>query len=132
MLCLIPRREKGFQLIKEQDAGRLHPRLFKDQAQVAVALPDPLAGELRTGHADDVHLGLAGERSGKQGLATARRAKQQQSLHRIDVALPHLSHQTAVRIRFQHLTEFFLDICIAGNAVPALFDRLFFHPFNDL
>ena len=65
--------------VDEDDAGRILLRLFEHVAHAAGADADEHLDEVRSGDGEERHISLAGNGAGKQRLAGAGRADQQQA-----------------------------------------------------
>ena len=65
--------------VDEDDAGRILLRLLEHVAYAAGADADEHLDEVRAGDGEERHIGLAGDGAGKQRLAGAGRADQQQA-----------------------------------------------------
>ena len=70
----------GVDLINEHDAGGFLLGLLKQVAHLGRAHAHEHLHELRAGHGEERHVGLAGHSLGQHGLAGARRADQQHAL----------------------------------------------------
>ena len=77
-------RGEGVDLVEEDDAGRVLPRLLEDGAQPGFALPVVLVDDLGPVHVDEVGLHLERGGAGDEGLAGARWSDQQHPPRRLD------------------------------------------------
>ncbi len=79
-----PLGRQGVNLVQEDDAGGVPPRLLEDLAQLGLAFPVELVDDLGPVHVDEVGPDLVGDSTGDQRLACPGRPGEQDPPGRID------------------------------------------------
>src|SRR5690606_14896376 len=99
-------------LVDEDDAGRVLLGLLEHVAHAAGADADEHLDEVGTGNGEERYLGLAGDGTGQQGLAGARRADHQHAAR--DLAAQALE-LAGVAQELDQLADLFLGLVAAGD-----------------
>ena len=112
----------GVDFVDEDDAGSILLALLEQVADAAGADADEHLDEIRTGDAEERHVGLAGHGARQQGLAGSRRSDQQHALGNTAAELLEL-------LRFAQelddLAQLFLGFVHAGHVLEG--DLLLLH-----
>lgn len=107
--------------VNENDAGRVLLGLLEHVAHTARADADKHFNEVRTGDAEERHLGFAGDGAGQQRLAGTRRADHQHAARNLAAQLGELGR---VAQEVDQLAHFFLGLVAACNVGKSDFDLI--------
>jgi hypothetical protein len=117
-----PRLAEGVELVDEDDAGGLIPRLIEQIPDPGGAHADEELDKLGPAHRKERHPGLAGDGPGDQGLARPRWADQQH-------ALGHLAADLQIALRpgeiIDDLLQFLLGLIGPGDIAKTGVDIFF-------